>query len=128
VVTTAGRRGSDPHAAHTTLVQLITDYLRFLGAWQLVTVPQGVAREGVPDLLVCLPTASFETHPERRRYRRHLLIAVAVKTGRFGHLTAPQALEREALLAAGALFVEAHDIVDLLDALAAAGLAVPRVH
>jgi hypothetical protein len=121
------RIGANRHAGHNDVLRCIQDYLRCIGAWQLKTVSQGFQRAGVPDLLACVPTRHYEMTQEARRWRTHVLVAVEVKTGRFSRLSPAQSLERQALLDAGAVYVVAGDIDDLVDGLTAAGLAVPLI-
>jgi hypothetical protein len=126
VAVTRAPAGANRHAAHGDVLTCIQDYLRAIGAWQLKIWGNPMMRAGVPDLLACVPTRRYEMVPEARRWRSHVLVAVEVKTGT-ARLSAAQCVEREALLYAGAVYVEAHDLTDLIDALVAQGLAVPLV-
>jgi hypothetical protein len=104
------------------------DYLALLGCWRFKVWGGPLQRPGMPDLICCLPTRRYESVPEARRWRTHLFLALEIKTGRFSRLSPAQSLERQALLDAGAVYVVAGDVSELVDALVAQGLAVPQVH
>ena len=97
-----GRAGGSRGVAHTALVRLITDYLKVQGAWVLKVAGGAYQRPGVPDILACLGGGR--------------LVVVEVKTGS-AVLSTAQQRERVALERAGAVFVEARSLEDVVDAL-----------
>lgn len=94
---------------HAGLVRLVADYLAANGAWVYKVLGGLGSRPGCPDVLAC---------------RRGLMVAVEVKTGQ-GRLSPQQKRERDALLAAGAVYCECRRIEDLERTLIEAGL-IPR--
>ena len=96
-----GRAGGSRGVAHTALVRLITDYLEVQGAWVLKVAGGLGQRAGVPDLL---------------SYLQGRLVAIEAKTGS-AVLSTSQQRERVALERAGAVFVEARTLEDVVEAL-----------
>ena len=94
--------GGNRTVAHNALVRLIVDYLTVQGAWVLKVAGGAYQRPGVPDILACLGGGR--------------LVAVEVKTGS-AVLSTAQQRERVALERAGAVFVEARSLEDLIEAL-----------
>ena len=96
-----GKAGGNRGIAHTALVRLITDYLEVQGAWVLKVAGGLGQRAGVPDLL---------------SYLQGRLVAIEAKTGS-AVLSTSQQRERVALERAGAVFVEARTLEDVVEAL-----------
>lgn len=91
---------------HRVVVKASYDYLLWAGAWRLKILGGVGQRPGVPDILSCIAGR---------------LVVVEVKTGS-GKITGPQQAEREALEGAGALYILAHGVQDVEDALLREGL------
>lgn len=99
--------------AHSALCRTIVEYLQVRRAWVFRVLGGVGQRPGVPDILACLP-------PSGR------LVAIDAKTGR-ARLSARQEGQKEALEAAGAIFVVARSLDDVEEALLAAGLVGERI-
>lgn len=99
----AGGNRSDRHSAECLAIE---QYLALRGAWHL-RVRGGLGqRRGVPDILACLGG---------------IMIAVEVKTGS-ARLTLQQEQQRDGLEHAGAIYILAHSVEDVEQALLAADL------
>lgn len=105
--------GGDNTTEHQAVVFACRLYLYARSAWFLKVAGGYFQRAGIPDLLACLPPAGR-------------LVAVEVKTGG-AVLTTTQAEERLDLMEAGALYVLAHGVQDLEDALVEAGIVNDRI-
>lgn len=104
------QRGGNQGDQHAALCQQVRDYLELRGGWVLKVWGGPMMRAGCPDFLVCL---------------RGLLVGVEVKTGA-AVLSRVQQRERDALVAAGAVYVVVRDIEGLETALLEAGLIERR--
>lgn len=99
-------------APHSQLLKTIREYIQTIGGYE-VNVLGGIgARVGVPDLLCAVPV---------RRYGPARFVAIEAKTGT-GVLSAKQRLERDKVIAARALHIEAHSLEDIEHALLSAGI------
>ena len=96
-----GKAGGNRGVAHNALVRLIMAYLELQGAWVLKVAGGAYQRPGVPDILCGL---------------QGRLVGIEVKTGS-AVLSTSQHLQRVALERAGAVFVEARSLEDVIEAL-----------
>jgi hypothetical protein len=105
--------GGNHSAAHSSLVTTVQAYLGWVPrhAWIYKVWGGPMSRCGVPDILCCI---------------QGRLLGIECKSGR-GRLSQAQQAERGALVAIGALFIEARHVEDVEQALAREGLVTPAL-
>lgn len=109
---------------HAELVRVVTDYLAAIGAWYFKAAGGAYQVPGLPDLIGCLPPAGLPA-AERGMHAAEFF-CVELKTGK-ADLTGKQREVREAIERACGLYILAHSVDEVEDALVAAGLTTARL-
>jgi hypothetical protein len=96
---------------HSAVCKAIADYVAYQGGYIVKNLGGLGQRRGRPDFDACV---------------RSKFVAIEVKTGE-GVLSRDQQAERERIIAAGGLYIQAETVDDVEEALLAEGLAVRRL-